>query len=124
MKYKFKTKDKVYKWFPKTDKYETQHKHTLDPKVYTVAVANSDGVILHNVPYILFGYDGNILSTDYRKVVNMRTNNRICGTNAVQTWIDAVIVPASVYNKQTDTFWIEKDSTDIMQEYENKVYNF
>ncbi len=124
MRYKFKAKDKVYKWFPKTDKYETQHQKTLDPKVYTVAVANSDGVILHNVPYILFDYAGNILSTDHRKVVNMKTNNRITGTNPIQTWNDAVIIPASVYNEQTDTSWVEKDSTEIMQEYEDKVYNF
>ena len=103
MKYKFKAKDKVYKWFPKSNKFETQHQKTLDPKVYTVAVANSDGVILHNVPYILFDYAGNILSTDHRKVV---------------------IIPASVYNDHTDTSWVEKDSTEIMQEYEDKVYNF
>lgn len=124
MKYKFKVKDKVYKWFPKKDKYETQHKLTLDPKIYTVAVVNSDGVILYNVPYILFGHDGNILSTDYRKVVNMRTNNRITGTNSIQTWIDAAIIPANIYNERTDSFWVEKDSSDIMQDYENKVYNF
>lgn len=98
MKYKFKTKDQVYKLFVKTNKYETQHNYTLEPKVYTVSVANRDSVMLHNVPYLIFDYDGKIINTDYRKLINTRVNNRLTGTNSLFTWEDAVIVPANMYN--------------------------
>lgn len=124
MRYKFKVKDKVYKWFVNKNKYETQHDKTLDPKVYTVSVANKDSVMLYNVPYIVFDYDGNIISTDYRKVINVRVNNRLTGANSLSTWMDAVIVPASVYNQETYNLWDEDESPDYMTKYENKVYNF
>lgn len=124
MTYRFKSKDKVYKYFPNADKYETQHRQTLEPKVYTIAVANSDGVILHNVPYILFNYDGEIIHMDYRKCPNVYVGKKIAGTKSLPTWSDAVIVPASMYNDVYDPVfsYSEKDSSDVMQEYEDKVY--
>jgi hypothetical protein len=122
--YDFKPKDKVIKWYPAKETYETQHKNTTEPKVYTVQHVSNEGVTLYGVPYILFKHDGSILNLDHRKCVNIKVANRLTGTKPYLLWSDAMIVPLETYNNDEVYIAESKDSSDIMQTYEDKVYQW
>jgi len=100
MQYKFKPKDKVCKYYPKKDKYETQHGQTDELKIYTVCAAGREGVVLYNVPYLIFNYAGHIAHYNPTKCFGTKVNATYTAAKPIITWYDAVIIPLSTYKEQ------------------------
>ncbi len=122
----FKHKDKVLKWYPQKETYETQNKNSLEPKIYTVQHATPETVTLYGIPYVVFNKKGEILNLDSHKCPNKKVANRLTGSKSHVLWSEAMIVPAETFAKD-DCYDLEPVTTehsDVMQNYEDKIYKW